>query len=80
MKVGYVRVSTLEQNPARQIEIMKSFGVEKTYTDKTSGKVDTTTPQGRFVLAVFAVLSEMERENILERQHEGIGIAKTEGK
>lgn len=135
MKVGYVRVSTLEQNPARQIEIMKSSGVEKTYTDKISGKdtnrpqfnemlsflregdvlyvesfsrlsrstkdllstvatltdrgvnlvsdkekVDTTTPQGRFMLTVFAALSELERENILERQREGIEIAKTEGK
>lgn len=39
MKVGYVRVSTLEQNPARQVEIMKSFGVEKTYCDKISGEV-----------------------------------------
>lgn len=135
MKVGYVRVSTLEQNPARQIEIMKSFGVEKTYTDKISGKdtnrpqfndmlsflregdvlyvesfsrlsrstkdllstvatltdrgvnlvsdkekVDTTTPQGRFMLTVFAALSELERDNILERQREGIEIAKVEGK
>lgn len=135
MKVGYVRVSTLEQNPARQIEIMKSFGVEKTYSDKISGKdtnrpqfnemlsflregdvlyvesfsrlsrstkdllstvavltqrgvnlvsdkekVDTTTPQGRFMLTVFAALSELERDNILERQREGIEIAKTEGK
>ncbi len=44
MKVCYVRVSALEQNPARQIEIMKSFGVEKTYTDKISGK-DTNRPQ-----------------------------------
>lgn len=43
-------------------------------------KVDTTTPQGRFMLTVFAALSELERENILERQREGIEIAKTEGK
>ena len=30
-------------------------------------KVDTNTPQGRFMLTVFAALSELERENILER-------------
>ena len=135
MKVGYVRVSTLDQNPARQMELMKSLGVEKIFLDKISGKdtnrpqlnemlsflregdtlyiesfsrlsrstkdllstvalltergvnlvsdkekVDTTTPQGRFMLTVFAALSELERENILERQREGIEIAKTEGK
>lgn len=135
MKVGYVRVSTIDQNPARQMELMKSFGVEKIYSEKLSGKntdrpqfkemlsflregdtlyvesfsrlsrstrdllntvsilteqgvnlvshketVDTTTPQGRFMLTVFAGLSELERENTLERQREGIEIAKVEGK
>ena len=38
MKVGYVRVSTKEQNTARQDEIMVKLGVEKVYTEKTSGK------------------------------------------
>lgn len=38
MKVGYVRVSTTEQNPARQSEIMRELGVEKVYTDRLSGK------------------------------------------
>ncbi len=42
--------------------------------------IDTTTPQGRFMLTVFGALAELERENILERQREGIEIAKTEGK
>lgn len=135
MKVGYVRVSTTDQNPARQMELMKSLGVEKIYSEKLSGKnterpqfkemlsflregdtlyiesfsrlsrstrdllntvavltergvnlvsdkekLDTTTPQGRFMLTVFAGLSELERENTLERQREGIEIAKAEGK
>lgn len=38
MKVGYVRVSTKEQNEARQIASMKEHGVEKIYMDKQSGK------------------------------------------
>lgn len=38
MKVGYVRVSTKEQNTIRQDELMKQLGVEKVYTDKISGK------------------------------------------
>jgi DNA invertase Pin-like site-specific DNA recombinase len=42
--------------------------------------IDTTTPQGRFMLTVFGALAELERENILERQREGIEIAKSEGR
>ena len=42
--------------------------------------LDTTTPHGRFMLTVFGALAELERENILERQREGIEIAKSEGK
>lgn len=38
MKVGYVRVSTVEQNEARQIEAMKADGVERIYMDKNLGK------------------------------------------
>lgn len=42
--------------------------------------IDTTTPHGRFMLTVFGALAELERESILDRQREGIEIAKAEGK
>lgn len=42
--------------------------------------IDTTTPQGKFMLTVFAAMAELERENILQRQKEGIAIAKAQGK
>ena len=35
---GYVRVSTREQNEARQIDAMTAFGVDQVYMDKLSGK------------------------------------------
>lgn len=38
MKVGYVRVSTEEQNTARQEIVMERLGVEKVFIDKCSGK------------------------------------------
>ena len=41
--------------------------------------IDTTTPQGRLVFTIFAGLAQFERENILERQREGISIAKKKG-
>ena len=41
--------------------------------------IDTATPQGKFMLTVFGTMAELERENILERQREGIAIAKEQG-
>ncbi len=38
MQYGYVRVSTSEQNTARQEAAMKQIGVEKVFLDKASGK------------------------------------------
>lgn len=135
MRVGYIRISTKEQNTARQDELMKSLEVEKVYTDKMSGKnterpelqkmmdfvregdtvivesfsrfarntrdlldlvdalkekkvqfvskkesVDTNGATGKLILTIFAGLVEFERETILERQAEGITIAKAEGR
>lgn len=36
--VGYARVSTIDQNPDRQIEKLESLKVEKLFVDKASGK------------------------------------------
>lgn len=36
--VGYARVSTIDQNPDRQIEKLESLNVEKLFVDKASGK------------------------------------------
>lgn len=41
---------------------------------------DTTTPQGKLMLTIFAGLAEFEREMILQRQCEGIELAKRQGK
>ena len=38
MKVGYIRVSTKDQNTARQEVLMEELGVEKVYIEKVSGK------------------------------------------
>lgn len=38
MKIGYVRVSSKDQNEARQFPTMEEYGVEKIYMDKQSGK------------------------------------------
>lgn len=126
--IGYVRVSSADQNEVAQLKKIEEFGqpIHKVFIDKCSGKTadrpelkrmldyvrdgdviivseysrlarsssdmlrlvdelqakgveiislreqfDTTTPQGRFMLTVFAGLAELEREIILERQREG---------
>ena len=57
-----------------------------TLTDKSvtlishKENIDTDTPTGKFMLTVFAALSQLEREQLKQRQREGIEIAKAQGK
>ena len=135
MNLAYIRVSTAEQNEARQVEAMKQYQIDKWYIEKVSGKntdrpklqellefcregdtihihdfsrlarstkdlldivetltakgvflisnkenIDTSTPTGKLMLTMIAAINEFERMNLLERQREGIAIAKAEGK
>ena len=134
MKIGYIRISTADQNTARQEVLMRELGVEQVFIDRMSGKntdrpelkrmmsfvregdtviveaisrfarntkdlldlveqltakevefiskkeaIDTTTPTGKFMLTVFGAVAELEREYILQRQREGIAVAKQNG-
>ncbi len=134
-KIGYIRVSSIDQNTDRQEVALSEKKIDKYFIEKVSGKtntrpklkqmldyiregdtiyiesisrlarstkdllsivqqiqekqvdiislkenIDTTTPQGRFILTIFGALSELERENILQRQKEGIAVAKMKGK
>lgn len=58
MKIGYVRVSTVDQNEARQIKAMREDGVEKIYMDKQSGK-DFNRPEYK------KMISELNQGDIL---------------
>lgn len=49
---GYVRVSSRDQNIARQIDAMETFGVDSIFTDKQSGK-DFERPQYQALLAAL---------------------------
>lgn len=135
MKIAYVRVSTVEQNEARQGEALKKYGIDKWFTEKVSAKdtnrpqlqamlefaregdtvyihdfsrlarstsdllkmvellqnkgvhlvsnkesIDTSTPTGKLMLTMLGAIYEFERTNLLERQREGVAIAKTQGK
>ena len=134
MKVAYVRVSTEEQNEARQVEALKAHGIEKWFVEKLSGKdmdrpqlqamldyvregdtvyvhdfsrlarstkdllsiteqlqkkgvgfhsdkeqIDTTPPAGKLMLTMIGAIAEFERQTLLDRQREGIALAKAAG-
>lgn len=55
---------------------MSAKGVEFVSKKET---IDTTTPTGKFMLTVFGAVAELEREYILQRQREGVAIAKDNG-
>ena len=135
MNIAYVRVSTIDQNEARQVEALEKHGIGKWFTEKVSAKntarpqlaamldfaregdtiyihdfsrlarstadllklveqltakgvhlvsnkenIDTNTPTGKLMLTMIGAINEFERTNLLERQREGITIAKREGK
>ena len=44
VKIGYIRVSTLEQNTMRQEALMEALGVDEVYIDRMSGK-NTNRPE-----------------------------------
>ena len=58
------------------VERLTAKGVE--FVSKKEA-IDTTTPTGKFMLTVFGAVAELEREYILQRQREGIAIAKANG-
>lgn len=42
--------------------------------------IDSSTPSGKLMLTMIGAINEFERANLLERQREGITIAKRNGK
>ena len=69
-RVGYKRVSTVDQNPARQLE---GIAVDRTFTDKVSGK-NTDRPQLQEMLEYIregdtVVVHSLDR---LQRSTEGL--------
>ena len=73
-------ISRIARNTRDLLSIVSELTEKQVEFVSLKENIDTTTPQGRFMLTVFGALAELERENILERQREGIAIAKDAGK
>ena len=74
---SYSRLSRSTADLLRIVETLKSKGVNFISLKE---RTDTTTPQGELVMTIFAGIAQFEREQLLQRQREGIAIAKEQGK
>lgn len=59
------------------VEILNNKGV---ILKSNKENLDTSTPTGKLMLTMIGAINEFERQNLLERQREGIEIAKREKK
>lgn len=59
------------------VELMQDKGI---HLKSIKENLDTNTPTGKLMLTMIGAINEFERANLLERQREGIAIAKREGK
>ena len=72
--------SRLARSTKDMLQIVQALADKGVALISIKENLDTDTPQGKFMLTVFAALAELERETILQRQREGIKIAKAHGK
>lgn len=73
-------LSRLARNTKDLLEIVEKLDKEgiKLFSNKES--IDTSTATGKLFLTMVGAIAEFERENLLERQREGIALAQKKGK
>ena len=60
--------------------IVPLLNEKKVHLVSNKENLDTSTATGKLMLTMIAAINEFERTNMLERQREGIAIAKREGR
>ena len=73
-------ISRFARNTRDLLELVEQLTEKKVEFISKKESLDTSTPSGRFVLTIFGAVAQLEREYLLQRQKEGIAIAKQEGK
>lgn len=73
-------ISRLARNIMDLLNIVKQLQAKKVELVSMKETIDTSTPQGKFLLSIFGAMAELERETIRERQREGINLALAEGR
>lgn len=72
-------ISRFARNTGDLLELVEQLTTKGVEFISKKEAIDTTTPSGKFMLTVFGAVAELEREYILQRQKEGIAIAKEQG-
>ena len=72
-------ISRFARNTRDLLELIDQLQKKEVSFVSKKEAIDTTTPTGKFMLTVFGAVAELEREYILQRQREGIAIAKANG-
>lgn len=68
--------SRLARSTKDLLEIVELLNAKKVHLVSNKENLDTSTPTGKLMLTMIAAINEFERQNLLERQREGIAIAK----
>lgn len=72
--------SRLARSTKDLLDIIEFLNGKKVHLVSNKEQLDTSTPQGKLMITMIGAIAEFEREQILERQREGIAIAKRAGK
>lgn len=72
-------ISRFARNTRDLLELVEKLTTKGVEFISKKEAIDTTTPTGKFMLTIFGAVAELEREYILQRQAEGIAIAKAQG-
>lgn len=72
--------SRLARSTKDLLDIVEQLTKKNVHLVSNKESIDTSTPQGKLMLTMIAAIYEFERTNMLERQKEGVAIAKREGK
>lgn len=73
-------ISRLARNTFDFFKLNEQFSAKGINLVSLKENLDTTTAQGKFMVTIFAALSELERDILKQRQREGIEIARKAGK
>ncbi len=71
--------SRLARSTKDLLEIVELLNTKGVILISNKENIDTGTPTGKLMLTMIGAINEFERTNLLERQREGIAIAKRNG-
>lgn len=73
-------ISRLARNIMDLLKIVEQLQEKHVELVSLKETIDTSTPQGKFLLSIFGAMVQLERDTIKERQREGINLALAEGR